>query len=484
MKIQPGKTELQKIRQYPIFVALSFTLILFLIYRGSNYFSPKMNVQSSQPALGEPSVEQFNELHGGDDISPALRAEMTDHVNESVARLQAQNILPKTFAASPVQFMLPIRTNADTYEYSYYAISNYVDHNPLVGGQLQDYRCGDLTYDAADGYNHSGTDYMPFPFPWQKMDRNEVQVIAAASGIIVDKQDGYFDSECVAQEKQGNTIVLQHEDGTKTWYLHMKNGSLLSKSIGEEVAVGEYLGVIGSSGRSSGPHLHFEITDRDDNLIDPFFDASNATCNTTANETRWVNQRPYDRAGINDIVLSAVRPQFPFCQKAILAERTTFAPGEEVVFNLFYRNDSVDKQTEFVLYDPSGTAVTNWTHSPTETHAAGAAWSFPLTLPEAVPFGEWALKVTYEGREYEEGFVVAASVAVTPSPTVTYTPVPTRAPATDTPIAATPTITAISTASPTTIARPTATATQAAITIPTRSASSPNNMIYLPAVTN
>lgn len=492
MTVQTHETETQKTKNYSIVATCCFALLSLVTLLVSNYLSvTPVDVSPTQPILGEPFVAHFDDLHGGDAMPPVLHAELMHHVNESVAQLQAQHILPATFTAPPVQFSQPIRATSDTSGFSYYAISNYFDHDPLFVDQLQDYRCGDHTYDAEDGYNHSGTDFMPFPFPWQKMDRDEVQVIAAASGIIIEKEDGHFDSECVALANQGNTIVLQHEDGTKSWYLHMKNGSLLSKSIGEEVTVGEYLGVIGSSGRSNGPHLHFELTDANGDLIDPFFDASTATCNTTTSETRWANQLSYAESGINDIVLSAEAPQFPSCAKAILSERTTFAPEGQVIFNVFYRNDSITKQTDFVLYEPNGEPVVNWTHAPTETHSAGAAWSFPLVLPANVPLGEWMLKATYEERDYEKGFVVAASVAATPLPTATYTPVPTAAPATATPVpttvpaTATATSTPLPTATPVSTATPVPTATSPSTTIDQPVATpSTNNMIYLPAVTN
>ena len=462
----------------------------------------KIPAVSSLPIVGEPFVTYLADLHGGDSISAESRSEMLRRVDESIAQLQAQQLLPASFTAAPVQFGQPIQAANSTPGFSYYAISNYFDHDPLFTDKLQDYRCGDQTYDADDGYNHSGTDFMPFPFPWQKMDRDEVYVIAAASGVIVDKLDGRFDGECVAESRQGNTIVLQHDDGSKSWYLHMKNGSLLSKSIGDAVTIGEYLGVIGSSGRSNGPHLHFEVTDANGDTIDPFFDASTASCNTTTNESWWANQLPYDASGINDIILSAESPEFPPCQKAILAERADFAPNEQVIFNVFYRNDSANKQTNFVLYSPDGSPVVDWVHAPAVSYSAGAAWSFPLTLPSSVPLGDWRLEATYEERVYDKGFAVAASVAATPSPTATYTPVPTAAAATNTPIptklpatatlaptetampteTAIPTETAVPTVTSSATPTPSATPVPTQTSVPTRSTSADSFTIYLPAV--
>ncbi|MFJ6796950.1 M23 family metallopeptidase [Streptomyces sp. NPDC091268] len=53
----------------------------------------------------------------------------------------------------------------------------------------------------------------------------------------------------------GNNVVIKHMDGTYTQYGHL---SSLSVSVGQQVAAGQQIGLSGSTGNSSGPHLHFE----------------------------------------------------------------------------------------------------------------------------------------------------------------------------------------------------------------------------------
>ncbi|MGD9483952.1 M23 family metallopeptidase [Streptomyces sp. TRM70308] len=53
----------------------------------------------------------------------------------------------------------------------------------------------------------------------------------------------------------GNNIVVEHEDGTYTQYGHL---SKIGVGVGEEVGKGEEIGKVGSTGNSTGPHLHFE----------------------------------------------------------------------------------------------------------------------------------------------------------------------------------------------------------------------------------
>lgn len=63
----------------------------------------------------------------------------------------------------------------------------------------------------------------------------------------------------------GETVVLQHPDGTRTLYAH---ASKLMVKSGQKVKQGEVIALVGSSGRSTGPHLHFEII-VEDRPVDP-----------------------------------------------------------------------------------------------------------------------------------------------------------------------------------------------------------------------
>jgi murein DD-endopeptidase MepM/ murein hydrolase activator NlpD len=72
-------------------------------------------------------------------------------------------------------------------------------------------------------------------------------IVASANGTVsvAGKMRGY-----------GNVIVIKHPDGHHTVYAH--NSKHFVKK-GQRVSQGEVIGRVGSSGRSTGPHLHFEI---------------------------------------------------------------------------------------------------------------------------------------------------------------------------------------------------------------------------------
>lgn len=71
----------------------------------------------------------------------------------------------------------------------------------------------------------------------------------AASGIVTLARNGYNGGF-------GNLVIISHPNGTETLYAHQ---SKIATSTGAQVAQGEVIGYVGSTGRSTGPHLHFEV---------------------------------------------------------------------------------------------------------------------------------------------------------------------------------------------------------------------------------
>lgn len=82
-------------------------------------------------------------------------------------------------------------------------------------------------------------------------------VVAVGAGIV--KSADYAGA-------YGNRIIIEHADGTETWYCHLSSYDV---SVGEEVEVSETIGRVGSTGNSTGPHLHFEVRPDGGDAIDP-----------------------------------------------------------------------------------------------------------------------------------------------------------------------------------------------------------------------
>jgi len=81
-------------------------------------------------------------------------------------------------------------------------------------------------------------------------------VRAAADGKVVDagRNGGY-----------GNMVEIDHGNGITTRYAHL---SRITVKDGDKIARGDKLGEVGSTGRSTGPHLHYEVR-RHGNAVDP-----------------------------------------------------------------------------------------------------------------------------------------------------------------------------------------------------------------------
>src|SRR5690606_25326084 len=63
----------------------------------------------------------------------------------------------------------------------------------------------------------------------------------------------------------GRMVEIDHGDGLSTRYAHL---SRISVKVGQEVATGDTVGKVGTSGRSTGPHLHYEVR-RNGTAVDP-----------------------------------------------------------------------------------------------------------------------------------------------------------------------------------------------------------------------
>jgi hypothetical protein len=187
-----------------------------------------------------------------------------------VAALLVPLVLAAPAAARPFeQLRLPIdcAPGGDCW------VLRYVDHDPGPG--VRDYMCGGL---AGDG--HKGTDIAIRDLAAMAAG---VEVRAAAAGVVDALRDGMADTSvdeigraAVGGKECGNGVRLAHGDGWTTWYCHLRRGSLMVKQ-GDPVEAGQPLALVGLSGDTSFPHLHFDVR-HGDRVIDPFVGAEPADC--------------------------------------------------------------------------------------------------------------------------------------------------------------------------------------------------------------
>ena len=287
---------------------------------------------------------------------------------------------------------------------------NFVDLNPTAPGAVLDYMCGARSYDTASGYNHRGVDLSSMPFWWRMMDQDSVDVVAAAAGEIIGRQDGNFDRNCAFTSAPANYIRVLQDDGLIASYLHLKTGSLRDPALGDRVEAGDYLGQVGSSGSSTAPHLHFELNYQDPGsglfeVVDPYAGVCGAA------ETLWRHQPDYYDPTIVALHTHNAPPALPsdMCEARTpnLAER--FERGQAAYWAVYLRGQRPGETIDLRVYRPDGSLYGQWTiGGGLSGFAPFSYWYVWNTLPSNAPIGTWRMRAEFQGRTLERAFLVGA----------------------------------------------------------------------------
>ncbi len=306
---------------------------------------------------------------------------------------------------SKPSFIWPIQASNKLHDCSFYYVSAYVDQNK-TSGQIQDYNCGTNTYDG-----HTGTDISTWPFNFYKLDNDLVEVIAAADGVIVAKHDGEFDKNCGATNVSANYLVIRHADLSVSFYWHMKKNSVTTKQIGDAIVAGEKIGIVGSSGNASGPHLHFEVK-TDFSVATSYIDPFTGTCNSLSATTWWQNQKNYVETIVVRASVHATDAVFPACPATeTLNEMSDFttpyqgaglAPGY-AKFYMFLRNEVNGLIANLKILNPDNTVFSEWTYTSTadsKTKTFGYSKKLPTTA------GVYTFIITYNNTTCSSTFSI------------------------------------------------------------------------------
>ncbi len=346
-------------------------------------------------------------------VLPHEMADIRSRVEKAKMELSEKGLINanKTVAFGAHAFRWPLAPAKHVHRQGVYYISNYVDLDGVSTGNsgsnsahtLEDYNCGTRTYDVASGYDHTGIDIGIGPFGWTAMDNGDVDIVAAEGGYIADKLDGQFDRNCITGTPNvyhGNYVALTHSDGSTTYYMHMKSGTVTSKLIGHYVSAGEYLGKVGSSGNSTGPHLHFQVEDNNGLVRDPF---QNGSCANGLNASLWAAEEPYiNKQIISAFTLSSTWTN-PTCDTANFLATTGnvpyanhFSSGSLIWFSASVRDITSGNTINLKIISPAGSTLMNVNYTEQNSFVALRTLS-PNFIQAPNTSGTYKLQITYNG---------------------------------------------------------------------------------------
>jgi murein DD-endopeptidase MepM/ murein hydrolase activator NlpD len=262
-------------------------------------------------------------------------------------------------------------------------INNYLDlnSNPTATRDYQNANGSEAcTYDG-----HTGID-IDLP-SFREMDNGTAIVRAAAPGTVEDVREDQFDrnTSCTGS---WNFVRIQHANGYDSIYGHLKKNSVMVKK-GDVVIAGQAIGIAGSSGCSTAPHLHFEVRDCAGAAVEPF------------QLGMWSAPPTYSApSDVLDVMLrkgNITTPQV----KDPAPDPVLFKPGETLGIGLSMCGKAGD-EVKMSLLNPAGAIADKW------------KWTVPTTVSRymhlyptwskvisATP-GKWTFEVQVNSRASEK----------------------------------------------------------------------------------
>ncbi|AYB42377.1 M23 family metallopeptidase [Paenibacillus lautus] len=214
-------------------------------------------VQMERVQQLEQELQQFIEKHGN-----------LPGQTSSIAEEDKQHVGGEFIAVHENEMLHLARETQDDFENMQQLISRMEQHIPRTLDQAQE------TQEKREGTPSlwpttskrltSNFGYRSDPFTGRSAYHAGIDIAGKTGDPIYAAGAG----EVTAAERSGARglyIVIRHPNGLETWYMHLDS---LDVSAGDHVEQGETIGKLGSSGRSTGPHLHFQVV-KNNQTIDP-----------------------------------------------------------------------------------------------------------------------------------------------------------------------------------------------------------------------
>lgn len=269
----------------------------------------------------------------------------------------------------PLRFDWPM-PGSDAEEW---VINNYVDLDP--GSGILDYRGGAKSYNG-----HRGIDIDVPNF--RAMD-GDFPILAAAAGEVIGLDDAHEDrhTSCFGD---WNFVKVRHWNGVTSTYGHLKQNSIVV-SMGQMVAAGDVLGVVGSSGCSTAPHLHFEVRDASGVVLEPFA------------EGMW-NAPPVYETPLGFLDVSLYRQAVTSVAQVLDPPPNieVIEPGQTLGVGLSMAGGESGDSISLRLRRPNGSIGSQTTINFTQVYRH-SFWFWNPTIPSSGPTGTWRLEIRTNG---------------------------------------------------------------------------------------
>ena len=240
-----------------IFHSASFSEMLAAVDFISEIMESDQRVIDDLKTMEAELAEKQTVLEGQLSEQEEVRAELASRSAELNEQLQAAQAIISDLAADEAEYKKLIaekeaaaeREQAEIQRLSREYAAQQNSAAPTKGGYIWPCSSHYVTSPLGSRYtgikgastNHMGIDIGRVGY--------STQAVASKAGTVIISDYNRY---------RGNYVVVSHGSGNTTTYQHLSKRSV---SVGQKVSQGQVLGITGSSGVSSGPHLHFEISE-------------------------------------------------------------------------------------------------------------------------------------------------------------------------------------------------------------------------------
>lgn len=209
------------------------------------------NVEAAKAAVEEDkaAVEADQaELESTKAQAEQIRKQLDQKLSATVAEIQSIDQMEKEFLANLAAKQKEQKETQEEIDRIYANMDNTIEN--FVGGNFMHPLPGYTYISSYYGYRFNGSDFHT-GVDFTGANVNGKSVVAANSGNVTFTKTTY-----VPGVGYGKYIIIDHGGGYSTLYAHL---SSVNVSVGDYVKKGQNIGNVGSTGWSTGPHLHFEV---------------------------------------------------------------------------------------------------------------------------------------------------------------------------------------------------------------------------------